>query len=168
MAAQEYPRLLTAWPKGCLYKGVGYNSRFLLEMKIRFSCFSFVHASDENTLAAVQIIMSSQASSSAVPQTNGVNGYTTKSSVDFDAIVIGAGFGGLRMLYELRKQGLRGKVFEAGSGVGGVRSPCSTKQVIFILEPLSYYCFLTLLSLNIANQVHANVTDLVLESISWR
>ena len=38
---------------------------------------------------------------------------------DYDAIVIGAGFGGLRALHELRSLGLRVKVFEAGSGVGG-------------------------------------------------
>src|SRR5262245_39493191 len=40
-------------------------------------------------------------------------------STDFDAIVIGAGFGGLRMLHELRELGLSLKVFEAGSDVGG-------------------------------------------------
>ena len=46
---------------------------------------------------------------------------TTRSSVktDFDAIVIGAGFGGLRALHELREQGMSVKVFEAGSDVGG-------------------------------------------------
>ncbi|MEX2480127.1 MAG: NAD(P)/FAD-dependent oxidoreductase [Gammaproteobacteria bacterium] len=39
--------------------------------------------------------------------------------VDFDAIVIGAGFGGLRMLHELRELGLSARVIEAGSDVGG-------------------------------------------------
>lgn len=39
--------------------------------------------------------------------------------VDFDAIVIGAGFGGLRMLHELHELGLRVRVIEAGSDVGG-------------------------------------------------
>ena len=39
--------------------------------------------------------------------------------VDYDAIVIGAGFGGLRMLQELRTLGLSTKCFEAGSDVGG-------------------------------------------------
>ena len=53
-------------------------------------------------------------------QTNGTNGHFDHSKTDFDTVVIGSGFGGLRMLYELRKQGLRGRVFEAGSGVGGV------------------------------------------------
>ena len=56
-------------------------------------------------------------------KSNGMNGHTDSSNTEFDAIVIGAGFGGLRVLYELRKQGLRGRVFESGSGVGGVRVP---------------------------------------------
>jgi cation diffusion facilitator CzcD-associated flavoprotein CzcO len=38
---------------------------------------------------------------------------------DFEAIVIGAGFGGIRALYELRKMGLSVQVFEAASNVGG-------------------------------------------------
>ena len=37
----------------------------------------------------------------------------------FDAIVIGAGFSGLAMLYRLRELGLSVRVFEAGSDVGG-------------------------------------------------
>lgn len=41
------------------------------------------------------------------------------SATDLDAIVIGAGFGGLRALHELRELGLRVRVFEAGSDVGG-------------------------------------------------
>ena len=41
------------------------------------------------------------------------------SATDFDAIVIGAGFGGLRALHELRELGLRARVIEAGSDVGG-------------------------------------------------
>src|SRR5215471_12809241 len=40
-------------------------------------------------------------------------------SVDFDVIVIGAGFSGLYMLYRLRRLGLSVRVFERGSGVGG-------------------------------------------------
>ena len=40
---------------------------------------------------------------------------------DVDAIVIGAGFSGLYMLHKLRDElGLRTRVIEAGSGVGGV------------------------------------------------
>jgi cation diffusion facilitator CzcD-associated flavoprotein CzcO len=40
-------------------------------------------------------------------------------SLDFDAVVIGAGVSGLYQLYKLREPGLRVRVFEAGSGVGG-------------------------------------------------
>ncbi len=40
-------------------------------------------------------------------------------STDFDAVVIGAGFGGLYMLHRLRQQGFTARVFEAGKGVGG-------------------------------------------------
>jgi cyclohexanone monooxygenase len=36
-----------------------------------------------------------------------------------DAVVIGAGFAGLYMLYRLRKLGLTARAFEAGDGVGG-------------------------------------------------
>src|SRR6201982_2673213 len=43
----------------------------------------------------------------------------TKTQVDFDAIVIGAGVSGLYQLYRLRKLGLTVRVFEAGTGVGG-------------------------------------------------
>ena len=43
----------------------------------------------------------------------------TKTHLDFDAIVIGAGVSGLYQLYRLRELGLRVRVFEAGSGVGG-------------------------------------------------
>ncbi|CAN5258710.1 NAD(P)/FAD-dependent oxidoreductase [soil metagenome] len=44
---------------------------------------------------------------------------TGYDDVDFDALVIGAGFGGLRAIYELKKQGLSVKAFEAGTDVGG-------------------------------------------------
>ena len=36
-----------------------------------------------------------------------------------DAVIVGAGFAGLYLLYKLRQQGLRVVVFEAGDGVGG-------------------------------------------------
>jgi cation diffusion facilitator CzcD-associated flavoprotein CzcO len=39
--------------------------------------------------------------------------------MDYDAIVIGAGISGLYQLYCLRKLGLRVRVFETGTGVGG-------------------------------------------------
>jgi cyclohexanone monooxygenase len=38
---------------------------------------------------------------------------------EYDAVVVGAGFAGLCMLHRLRGLGLRTRVFEAGSGVGG-------------------------------------------------
>jgi cation diffusion facilitator CzcD-associated flavoprotein CzcO len=40
-------------------------------------------------------------------------------ATEFDSVVIGAGFSGMYMLYRLRELGLRTRVFEAGSGVGG-------------------------------------------------
>jgi cation diffusion facilitator CzcD-associated flavoprotein CzcO len=40
-------------------------------------------------------------------------------SLDYDAIVIGAGISGLYQLYRLRELGMRVRVFEAGTGVGG-------------------------------------------------
>lgn len=48
-----------------------------------------------------------------VPATNGV------APVDYEVIIIGAGFGGIRMLYELKKRGITGRAFEKGSNVGG-------------------------------------------------
>lgn len=38
---------------------------------------------------------------------------------DYDAIVVGAGFGGIRSLWELGRLGLIARCFEAGSDVGG-------------------------------------------------
>ncbi|MEQ8234163.1 MAG: NAD(P)/FAD-dependent oxidoreductase [Gammaproteobacteria bacterium] len=37
----------------------------------------------------------------------------------FDVVIVGAGFAGLYMLHRVRQQGLRVRLFEAGSGVGG-------------------------------------------------
>jgi ribulose 1,5-bisphosphate synthetase/thiazole synthase len=51
---------------------------------------------------------------------NGANGHKGDQEVSFDALIVGAGFAGLRMLYELRKRGVSGRVFDAASGVGGV------------------------------------------------
>ena len=39
--------------------------------------------------------------------------------VDYDAVVVGAGFAGLYMLHRLRGMGLSARAFEAGGGVGG-------------------------------------------------
>jgi cation diffusion facilitator CzcD-associated flavoprotein CzcO len=41
------------------------------------------------------------------------------ADTDFDFVVVGAGFAGLYSLYKLRGMGMRGRVLEAGSGVGG-------------------------------------------------
>jgi cation diffusion facilitator CzcD-associated flavoprotein CzcO len=43
----------------------------------------------------------------------------TEASMDFDAVVIGAGVSGLYQLYKLRELGLKVRVFETGSDVGG-------------------------------------------------
>ena len=43
----------------------------------------------------------------------------SNSDLDYDAIVIGAGISGMYQLYRLRELGLRVKVFERGTGVGG-------------------------------------------------
>lgn len=51
--------------------------------------------------------------------TNGVNGCHCNPHVDYEAIIIGAGFGGVRMIHECLKRGISAKVFEAGSGLGG-------------------------------------------------
>jgi len=47
------------------------------------------------------------------------HGTPTKTGLDFDAVVIGAGVSGLYQLYKLRELGLKVRVFEAGTGVGG-------------------------------------------------
>src|SRR5580658_7660760 len=47
------------------------------------------------------------------------DGTSTETGLDFDAIVIGAGVSGLYQLYRLRELGLKVRVFETGSAVGG-------------------------------------------------
>lgn len=39
--------------------------------------------------------------------------------IDYDVVIVGAGFGGLYALYHFRELGLRCRLFEAGGGVGG-------------------------------------------------
>ncbi|MBR1163644.1 flavin-containing monooxygenase [Bradyrhizobium elkanii] len=41
------------------------------------------------------------------------------AALDYDVIIIGAGLSGMYQLYRLRELGLRARVFEAGTGVGG-------------------------------------------------
>src|SRR6202142_1255958 len=43
----------------------------------------------------------------------------TDATLDFDAIIIGAGVSGLYQLYKLRELGLTARVFETGTNVGG-------------------------------------------------
>ncbi|MCW2747958.1 MAG: NAD(P)/FAD-dependent oxidoreductase, partial [Nocardioidaceae bacterium] len=42
------------------------------------------------------------------------------SDVDFDAIVVGGGMGGIYAVYRLQKDGLTVQAFEGGADVGGV------------------------------------------------
>ncbi|KAK5174140.1 uncharacterized protein LTR77_001220 [Saxophila tyrrhenica] len=61
-------------------------------------------------------------------QANDVNGHVNGDAkpngapleLDLDAVVIGAGFAGVYLLYKLRKEGLRVKLIEAGDGLGGI------------------------------------------------
>jgi cation diffusion facilitator CzcD-associated flavoprotein CzcO len=47
------------------------------------------------------------------------NGAGAENSLEFDVVVIGAGISGLYQAYRLRELGVRFKVLEAGTGVGG-------------------------------------------------
>jgi cation diffusion facilitator CzcD-associated flavoprotein CzcO len=49
----------------------------------------------------------------------GSRGGGEAAALDWDAIIVGAGMSGLYQLYRLRELGLRVRVFEAGTGVGG-------------------------------------------------
>lgn len=61
-------------------------------------------------------------------QANGANGHVNGDSqtngapleLDLDAVVVGAGFAGVYLLHRLRKEGLKVKLVEAGSGLGGI------------------------------------------------
>ena len=62
-------------------------------------------------------------------------------STDFDAVVVGAGFGGLYVLQNLRQLDMSVKVFERGSGVGGTwywnRYPgarCDSESVYYMFS----------------------------------
>lgn len=48
---------------------------------------------------------------------NGANGDVIE---DLDALIVGAGFSGCKLLYELRQKGFNVKVVEAGSDLGGI------------------------------------------------
>jgi cation diffusion facilitator CzcD-associated flavoprotein CzcO len=53
-----------------------------------------------------------------VPQA-AIPGVAAGRAADFDAVIIGAGVSGLYQLHRLRQLGLRARVFESGTGVGG-------------------------------------------------
>ena len=62
-------------------------------------------------------------------------------TTDFDAVVVGAGFGGLSMLQNLRQLDMSVKVFERGDGVGGTwywnRYPgarCDSESVYYMFS----------------------------------
>lgn len=40
-------------------------------------------------------------------------------NLDVDCLVVGGGFGGIHMLYHLRKQGYKTVMYDAGTGYGG-------------------------------------------------
>src|ERR1051326_7868039 len=44
---------------------------------------------------------------------------TDVDAVNFDAVIVGAGFAGMYMLHRLRQAGFSARVIEAGKGVGG-------------------------------------------------
>src|ERR1700744_3438032 len=66
---------------------------------------------------------------------------SNSNPVDFDAIIVGAGFGGLNMLHDLRQLGLSVRVLEQGAGVGGTwywnRYPgarCDSESVYYMFS----------------------------------
>ena len=40
-------------------------------------------------------------------------------NLDLDVLIVGAGFSGIYLLYEMRKQGYKTVIFDAGEGYGG-------------------------------------------------
>lgn len=42
------------------------------------------------------------------------------NNLDIDVLIVGAGFGGTYLLYEMRKAGYKTVVYEAGTSLGGV------------------------------------------------
>src|SRR3954465_894886 len=52
-------------------------------------------------------------------RSNGAGVAVPEKVKQFDAVVVGAGFAGLYMLYRLRGLGLSVRVFEAGDDIGG-------------------------------------------------
>ena len=50
----------------------------------------------------------------------------------YDAIIVGAGVGGLYAIHRLRKLGLSVRAFEAGDGVGGAATSCGVCWVVSV------------------------------------
>jgi cation diffusion facilitator CzcD-associated flavoprotein CzcO len=44
---------------------------------------------------------------------------THPSPRDLDVLIVGAGFSGIYLLYEMRKQGYKTTLYDAGTGFGG-------------------------------------------------
>jgi cation diffusion facilitator CzcD-associated flavoprotein CzcO len=54
------------------------------------------------------------------PQTTPVEQLLTPPSPrDLDVLIVGAGFSGIYLLYEMRKQGYKTTLYDAGTGFGG-------------------------------------------------
>lgn len=70
---------------------------------------------------------------------NGNSAPVDTTPIDTDVIVVGAGFSGISAIYRLRKQGLKVKMFEAGSDFGGVwywnRYPGARVDSLVLLVP---------------------------------
>ena len=54
-----------------------------------------------------------------MPAPKAIDAKAESDTTDFDAVIIGAGVSGLYQLYKLRELGLKVRVFETGTGVGG-------------------------------------------------
>ena len=52
-------------------------------------------------------------------KTNGVNGYHSSQTMDIDALVVGAGFGGIYQLKKFLDMGLSAKAIDTAGDVGG-------------------------------------------------
>jgi heterodisulfide reductase subunit A-like polyferredoxin len=54
--------------------------------------------------------------------TNGIQNLSVENEAveELDAVVVGAGFSGCKLLHDLRKKGFKVKVVEAGSDLGGI------------------------------------------------
>lgn len=64
---------------------------------------------------------STSCGANGVHSTNGVHNVSNSSDPeDLDVLVVGAGFAGCYLLYQLRKRGFKTRIVEAGSDLGGI------------------------------------------------